>query len=212
VRSTVHQISRKRLSRCQLVCTYIGIYVWRWLKITNKWEAVCAGESQEFCRQLREKYFDYSPSYSDNLEKKFDYFVFKIVDYICVNCGLLCSGARHDALAQTIGNARGLDINSPRSAENHPQDLRFHRHQQRNNPNNARGLDDNFASDRDCDSTITTRLRHRRLRRATTPHPIKAKFSSSKSQFLPFRHTRHSGAPPWIIILHIIDFEKLWKP
>jgi hypothetical protein len=46
----------------------------------------------------------------------------------------------------------------------------------------------------------------------TTPHPIKAKFSSSKSQFLPFCHTRHSGAPPWKIILHIIDFEKLRKP
>jgi hypothetical protein len=30
----------------------------------------------------------------------------------------------------------------------------------------------------------------------TTPHPIKAKFSSSKSHFLPFRCTRHSGAPP----------------
>jgi hypothetical protein len=30
----------------------------------------------------------------------------------------------------------------------------------------------------------------------TMPHPIKAKFSSFKSQFLPFRHTRHSGAPP----------------
>jgi hypothetical protein len=30
----------------------------------------------------------------------------------------------------------------------------------------------------------------------TMPHPIKAKFFSSKSQFLPFRHTRHSGAPP----------------
>jgi hypothetical protein len=29
------------------------------------------------------------------------------------------SGARRRALAQTIGNARGLDINSPLSAENH---------------------------------------------------------------------------------------------
>jgi hypothetical protein len=29
------------------------------------------------------------------------------------------SGARHHTLAQTIGNARRLDINSPRSAENH---------------------------------------------------------------------------------------------
>jgi hypothetical protein len=58
-------------------------------------------------------------------EKYFDYFVFNIVDYIYVNYGLPRSGARRRALAQTIGNARGLNINSPRSAENHPQDLRF---------------------------------------------------------------------------------------
>jgi hypothetical protein len=44
----------------------------------------------------------------------------------------------------------------------------------------------------------------------TTPHPIKAKFSSSKSQFLFYFHrTGHSGAPLWKIVLHIIDFEKL---
>jgi hypothetical protein len=47
----------------------------------------------------------------------------------------------------------------------------------------------------------------------TTPHPIKAKFSSPKSRFLfTFYRTRHSGAPPWKIILHIIDFKKLRKP
>jgi hypothetical protein len=54
---------------------------------------------------------------------------------------------------QTIGNARGLDINSPLSAKNNLQDLRFHRHQQRDDPNSVRGLDNNFASDRGCDST-----------------------------------------------------------
>jgi hypothetical protein len=43
--------------------------------------------------------------------KNFDYF--NIVDY-GVNCGLPRSGAhRRHALAQTIDNARGLDINSP---------------------------------------------------------------------------------------------------
>jgi hypothetical protein len=36
--------------------------------------------------------------------------------------------------------------------------MRFRRHQQRDNPNSARGLDNNFASDRGCDSTTTTRL------------------------------------------------------
>jgi hypothetical protein len=49
-------------------------------------------------------------------KKYFDYFGFKIVDY-GVNCGLPRSGARCRALAQTIGNARGLDINSPRSTK-----------------------------------------------------------------------------------------------
>jgi hypothetical protein len=51
-------------------------------------------------------------------DKYFDYFVFNIFDY-SVNCGLPRSGARRRALAQTIGNARGLDINSPLSAEAH---------------------------------------------------------------------------------------------
>jgi hypothetical protein len=75
------------------------------------------------------------------------------------------SGARHRALAQTISNARGLDINSPRNAKNYPQDLRFHQYQQHDDPNNARGLDNNFVSDRGCDSTIITRLPlHHRLR------------------------------------------------
>jgi hypothetical protein len=87
--------------------------------------------------------------------KKFDYFV----DY-SVNCGLPRSGARHRVLAQIIGNARG-DINSPWSAKNHAQDLQFRRNQQHDDPNSAQGLDNNFASDRDCHSTTTTRLRHR---------------------------------------------------
>jgi hypothetical protein len=69
---------------------------------------------------------------------------------------LLRSGARRHALTQTIGNARGLDINSPLSAKAHTQDLRFRRHQQRDDPNNARGLDNNFVSDRGCNSTTTT--------------------------------------------------------
>jgi hypothetical protein len=46
---------------------------------------------------------------SDNSKKKkIDYVVFNIVDY-----GLPRSGARRRALAQTISDARGLDINSP---------------------------------------------------------------------------------------------------
>jgi hypothetical protein len=105
--------------------------------------------------------------------KYFDYFTFNTVDY-SVNCGLIRSGARHRALTQTIGNARGLDINSPRSAENYHQDLRFRRHQQHDDPNSVRGLDNNFASDRDCDSTIITWLRHHQLCRADHAAPDKS--------------------------------------
>jgi hypothetical protein len=97
--------------------------------------------------------------------KYFDYFVFNIVDY-GINCGLLRSGACCWALIQTISNARGLDINSPLSTETHAQDLWLHRHQQRDDPNNARVFDNNFASNCGCDSTISIRLRHRQLRRA----------------------------------------------
>jgi hypothetical protein len=47
-------------------------------------------------------------------EKKIDYFVFNII-----NCGLPHLGTHHRTLVQTIDNARGLDINSPLSAEAH---------------------------------------------------------------------------------------------
>jgi hypothetical protein len=127
-------------------------------------------------RQLGEKYFKIFRLLAELLgqlkEKYFDYFVLNIVDY-GVNCSLICAGARRRALAQTIGNARGLDINSPRSVENHRQDLRFRRHQQHGDPNSAQGLDNNFASNRDCDSMIITRLRHRRLCRADHAAPDK---------------------------------------
>jgi hypothetical protein len=78
---------------------------------SNSISVVYTDELQKLHGQLRKKYFNYS--------------VFNIIDYIGVNCGLLRSGARDRALAQIIGNAWGLDINSPLSAENHPQDLRF---------------------------------------------------------------------------------------
>jgi hypothetical protein len=61
-------------------------------------------------------------------EKYFDYFIFNIVDYICVNYGFSRSGAHRRTLAQTIANAQGLDINSPLRAEAHDQDPRLHRH------------------------------------------------------------------------------------
>jgi hypothetical protein len=104
------------------------------VKTSNKWATVYIGELQGLLRQLEEKYFDY--------------FIYNIV-----NCGLLRSGARRRALAQTIGNARGLDINSPLSTEAHGQELQFCQHQQHGDPNSAQGLDNNFVSDRGCDFT-----------------------------------------------------------
>jgi hypothetical protein len=71
-------------------------------------------------------------------KKNIDYFVLNIIDY-GVNSGLPCSGARRRALAQTIGNARGLDINSPLGAEAHTQDLRFCRHRQCDDPKQCSG-------------------------------------------------------------------------
>jgi hypothetical protein len=125
------------------------------VKISNKSAAVCTNELSRLHEQLKEKYFDY--------------FIFNVINY-----GLLRSGGHRRVLAQTIGNARGLDINSPLSVEIHAQDLRLHRHQQRDNPNSARGLDNNFAFDRDCDSMTATQLRHRRLRRADRDAPDKS--------------------------------------
>jgi hypothetical protein len=49
-------------------------------------------------------------------ENIFDYFIFNIVDF-GVNYDLPRSGACRRVLMQTIGNAQGLDINSPRSAK-----------------------------------------------------------------------------------------------
>jgi hypothetical protein len=92
--------------------------------------------------------------------------------------------ARGLVIVQTIGNTRGIDINSPLSAKTHAQDLQLRRHQQRDDSNNAQGLNNSVASDRDCDSMTTTRLRHRRLRRTDDAAPKKAKFSSSKSWLL----------------------------
>jgi hypothetical protein len=145
-KKTLHGEQRKRN---QLVRT---LSCQRFKKTSNKSAAVCIGELPV-----------------DNLKKYFDYVVFNIVAY-----ALPRSGARRRALAQTIGNARGLGINSPLNAETHAQDLRFHQHRQRDDLNRARGLDNNFASDRDCDSTITTRLHHRRLRRADHAAPDKS--------------------------------------
>jgi hypothetical protein len=117
------------------------------VKTSHKSAAVCIGHqdcSSTSERTTRRKKIRLHCT--DNPQQKyFNYFVFN-----SVGCALPRSGARQHALAQTIGNARGLDINSPLSAEAHTQDLRFHRYQQSDDPNNARGLDNNFASDRGC--------------------------------------------------------------
>jgi hypothetical protein len=86
-----------------------------------------------------------------------------------------------------------LDINSPRSVENHPQDLQ-----------DFVDISNTVISTALGGSTTTSPLiviviLRQQLEYAapTMPHPIKAKFSSSKSRFLfTFCRTRHSGAPP----------------
>jgi hypothetical protein len=67
------------------------------------------------------KYFDYSAQTTQK----------KILRLLCLQhrrMRLATLGACRRTLAQIIGSARGLDINSPLSAETHAQDLRFHRH------------------------------------------------------------------------------------
>jgi hypothetical protein len=141
-------------------------------KTSNKsGEAVCDGKLQELFRQLKEKYFDYNgvmPDCSSTSEQITRRKIFRLLrlQHRRLHCQLRLntlggspsraranyrqrSGARHQ-LAPECGKSS--------------QDLRFHRHQQRDDPNSTRGLDNNFASDRDCDSTTITRLRHRRLR------------------------------------------------
>jgi hypothetical protein len=125
-------------------------------------------------------------------------------------------GARRRTLTQTIGNARGLDINSPLNAENHSQDLRFHRHQQHGDPNSARGLDNNFASDRGCNSMIITRLRHRRLPlRPRRPCRTRQKLISPLPRvdfYLPFTATDTRGLRYEKSSCISLTSKKLWKP
>jgi hypothetical protein len=84
------QCSETREKKVRFVRTYVR----RLLKTSNKSETVCDGALQELLGQPGEKYVDY--------------FVFNIID-----CGLPRSGARHGALAQTIGNARGSTSTRP---------------------------------------------------------------------------------------------------
>jgi hypothetical protein len=97
---------------------------------------------------------------------------------------LLRSGARCRALAQTIGNARGLDINSPRSTENHLKTYDFI------DISNAM-IPTTLGGSTTASPPIVVVILRQQLAylyiiidyaAPTTPHPIKAKFSSSKSQ------------------------------
>jgi hypothetical protein len=119
-------------------------------------------------------------------EKYFDYFVCNIIDY-SVNCGLSRSGARRRTLAQTIGNTRGLDINSPGVQKITLKTCDFIDISNTTIPTALGGS--TTAS-----PLILIMIQRQQLDYAalTAPHPIKAKFFSSKSRFL-FRHTRHSG-------------------
>jgi hypothetical protein len=115
-------------------------------------------------------------------EKYCDYFAFNIVD-CSVNCGLSHSGACRRALAQTIGNARELDIISPLSVETHIQDLDFVDISNTAIPTALGGSTITL-------SPIVVVILRQQLTTSTSltttaptmPHPIKAKFSSTKSR------------------------------
>jgi hypothetical protein len=83
------------------------------MKTLNNSAAVCADELPAYTDNSEKNIS--STLFGQSREKYCDYFVFNIV-----NCNLQRSRARRRALAQTIGNVRGLDINSSQSAENHP--------------------------------------------------------------------------------------------
>jgi hypothetical protein len=125
-------------------------------------------------------------------EKYFDYLVFKIID-----CGFPCLGARRRALAQTIGNARRLNINSPRSAKITLKTCDFV------DIGNAT-IPTTLGGSTTTSPPIVVVILRQQLDYVivdyvapTTPHPIKAKFSSSKESIIIYFHrTRHSEAPP----------------
>jgi hypothetical protein len=116
------------------------------------------GESSGLLRQPREKYFDY------------------IVDYITP---LRASTMPCHARGLTVVHSCKLSATLGGSTSTRPEvrkiTLKIYDFIDISNatiPRNARGFNDNFASDRDCDSTTTTR--HRRLRRADHATPDKS--------------------------------------
>jgi hypothetical protein len=106
--------------------------------------------------------------------KYFDYFVFNIVD--CgVNYGLSCSEARRRRTRANYRQRSGARHQlAPECGSSYSRPT-ISSTSERDNLNSARGLDNNFTSDRDCDSTTTTRLpRHHRLRRVNHGAPDKS--------------------------------------
>jgi hypothetical protein len=91
------------------ISLYVRI-VPKFMKTSNK-SAVCRQDCSENSKKIDNSEKNILTTSSSN-----------IIDY-SVNYGLSRSGARHRALVQTNGTARGLGINSPLSAETHAQDL-----------------------------------------------------------------------------------------
>jgi hypothetical protein len=108
------------------------------------------------------------------------------------------SGApRRRALAQTIGNARGLDINSPGVRKITLKTCDFVDISKTIIPTALGG------STTTSPPIVVVILRQQLdyvivdYAASTAPHPLKAKFSSSKKTIIIyFRRTRRSGAPP----------------
>jgi hypothetical protein len=123
--------------------------------------------------QLEGKYFDYngvSPDCPNNPEEK----VFPLLHLQDRRLWFATLGGSPSRAHANYRQRSGARHQLAPECRKSSQDLRFHRRQQRDDPNSARGLDNNFASDRGCDSTTTTRLRLRQLRRADHVAPYKS--------------------------------------
>jgi hypothetical protein len=125
-------------------------------------------------------------------EKYFDYFVINIVD-----CGFPRSGARRRVLVQTISNAQGSISTRSGVRKITLETCDFV------DISNAM-IPTTLGGSTTASPPIVIVILREQLdyvivdyAASTMPHSIKAKFSSSKSQFLfTFCRTRHSGATP----------------
>jgi hypothetical protein len=157
-------------------------YVWWWFKTTNKSEAVCVGESQELRGQLKEKYFDYNgvtPDCPDNPKKIFRLFR---LQHRWLRCQLWLI-----TLEGSISTHPGVRKSPSRPAISSTSATR-------QSQTTLGGL--TTASPPIVIVILRQQLDYVIIdyTAPTTPHPIKAKFSSSKSRLLLSPHPTLGGS------------------